>query len=244
MTTSWQTEICGYIPRLQMLPHQIQEAASLLNTLGLTAPMNPTENVRRTILNQLILFNIGSLRVALDLAEAADFLFSIGKITSACLQIRLLFELWGSVDFGSTICGRVCEATDLRDAVTLEGISAPISKLISGSRFQVTLPRGGETDVRSYNVMKFIDHLDKCEPGNAKIYDFLCEACHPSFVQQSYFWMAGSKGDNWTNQAFRRHAHELLEQLIAAAEKATAGLAHATEHVIELVRPFSKSPNV
>ena len=86
--------------------------------------------------------------------------------------------------------------------------------------------------------MKFIQHLDKHEPGTKHDYNFLCEACHPSFVQQSYFWMAGSAGDNWTNEVFREHAHDLLEQLILTGERATLGLFKATEQLTAVSKPF------
>lgn len=124
------------------------------------------------------------------------------------------------------------------DAETLKSGVVPINRLIAGSRSPVKLPWGGETHAKSYSVMKFIQHLEKCEPGTEQMYNFLCESCHPSYFQQSYFWMAGIEDDNWTNDVFREHAHALLEQLILAGERAALGLTKATEHVTAVSRPF------
>ncbi len=238
MPSSWKAETSRYVPRLQALPVRISEASSVLSSLGVTGPRNRSEGIRTILMTQLVLFNIGSLRVAHDLTKAAELLFREGRITSTCLQLRLLFEFWGATAFASALCDRVRDAANLVDAATLKEVVIPISRLIGGSRFPVRLPRGGETNTTSFNVMKFIQHLEKCEPGTEHEYNFLCEACHPSFVQQSYFWMAGSAGDNWTNDVFREHAHALLEQLILAGEGATLGLTKATEHVTAVSRPF------
>ena len=200
--------------------------------------MNPRADVRTILMTQLVLFNIGSLRVAHDLTKAAELLFREGRITSTCLQLRLLFEFWGATAFASALCDRVRDAASLEEAATLKEVVNPISRLIGGSRIPVRLPRGGETKTKSYSVLKFIQHLGKSEPETEEEYNFLCEACHPSFVQQSYFWMAGSEGDNWTNDVFREHAHVLLERLILGGERATLGLTKATEHVNAVSRPF------
>lgn len=238
MPYSWNAETSRYLPRFQALPVHISEASSVLSSLGVTLPLNGSEGIRTILMTQLVLFNISSLRVSHDLTKAAELLFREGRITSVCLQLRLLFEFWGATAFASALCDRVRNAANLEDAATLETVVVPINRLIAGSRSPVKLPWGGETRATSYNVMNFIQHLEKCEPGTKREYDFLCEACHPSFVQHSYFWMAGSAGDNWTNEVFREHAHALLEQLISAGEKATLGLAKATEHVTAVSRPF------
>ena len=236
MPSSWITETSRYVPRLEALPVCISEASSVLSSLGVTLPMDRRGDVRTSLIIQLVLFNTGSLRVAYDLTKAAEMLFREGRVTSTSLQLRLLFEFWGASAFASTLCDRVRDAANLEDAATLESVVVPINKLIAGSRSPVRLPRGGETRATSYSVMKFIQHLEKCEPGTEQKYNFLCESCHPSFVQQSYFWMAGIEGDNWTNNVFREHAHTLLEQLVLAGESAALGLAQATKHVTAVSR--------
>lgn len=233
-----QTETSRYLPRLQALPVHISEASSLLSSLGVTAPLGPSQGIRNILMTQLVLFNVGSLRVAHDLTEAAELLFRNGRITSSCLQLRLLLEFWGATAFAGMLCDRVRDAVDLEDDTTLSNVVVPINRLIAGSRIPVRLPKGGETSTRSYNVMKFIQHLERCDPGTEQAYEFLCEVCHPSFVQQSYFWMMGSSGDNWNNEVFRKHASALLERLVLAGEKATLGLTKATEHVTRVARPF------
>ena len=238
MPSSWLNELSDYVPRFEALPGQISEALSGLSSLGVTAPMEPTCDVKTHLITQLVLFNTGSLRVAYDLTTAAELLFREGRITSTCLQLRLLFEYWGAVSFSSALGDRVRDAADLQDAETLKNVVVPISRLIGGSRFPVTLPRGGKTKTKSFSIMKFIQHLERCETGTEQLYDFLCEACHPSFIQQSYFWMAGSEGDNWTNDKFRAHAHTLLEKLTFAGESAALGLARATEYLTAVSRPF------
>lgn len=242
MRSSWLTEVSGYVPRFAVLPVQISEALSRLSSLGVTAPMEPTRDIKTILITQLVLFTTGSLRVAYDLTTAAESLFREGKITPTCLQLRLLFEYWGAVTFASALSDRVRDAVDLRNAETLESVVVPISRLIGGSRIPVRLPRGGKTKTKSFNVMKFIQHLEKREAGTEETYNFLCEACHPSFIQQWYFWMAGSEGDNWTNDKFRAHVHTLLEQLTFAGESAALGLARATEHLTAVSRPFVIGP--
>ena len=241
MPSSWKTETSRYVPRLQALSVRVSETSSVLSSLGVTAPSSQDAGVRTILVTQLVLFNIGTLRIAHELTTAAALLFREGRITSTCLQLRFLFEIWGATAFSSALCDRVRDANledDATLAVSLKGIVTKIHRLIGGSRIPVKLPRGGETNTKSFNVIEFIRHLEKSEPGTKLEYEFLCEACHPSFIQQSYLWMAGSTGDNWTNDVFREHAHALLEQVISAGENATLGLAKVTKHVTEVSRPL------
>ena len=144
MPSSWKTATSRYIPRLEALPACIREASSVLSSLGVTGPMmDPRGHVRTILIIQLVLFNTGSLRVACDLTRAAELLFREGRITSTCLQLRLLFEYWGAIAFASTLCDRVRDAANLEDPDTVENIVVPINRLIGGSRFPVKLPRGG-----------------------------------------------------------------------------------------------------
>ena len=244
MPPPWIAETRQYVPRLEALPNLVAEASSVLSSLGVTGPMkDPNAPVRTILLIQLVLFCTGCLRVAYDLTKSAELLFREGRITSASLQLRLLLEYWGAVALASTLCDRVRDANNLEDAATLEELVNPISRLIGGSRIPVKLPRGGETSVKSFNVMNFIQHLEKCEPGAEQNYEFLCETCHPSYVQQSYLWMAGREGDNWTNDAFREHAHTLLERIVSAGESAAVGLARAIERVTAVSRGFVVASN-
>lgn len=242
MPSSWLSETSRYVPRLKALPVRINEASSVLSALGVTLPMGPSGRIKTILITQLVLFNTGALRIAYDLTKGAELLFREGRITSTCLQLRLLCEFWGATAFASTLCDRVRDAVNLEDAATLESVVVPINRLIGGSRSSVRLPRGGETKSKSFSVMKFIRHLETCEPESDQMYKFLCEACHPSFIQNTHFWMAGVDGDNWTNDVFREHAHTLLEQLILAGESAAFGLAKATEHVSAVARPFVVNP--
>ena len=238
MPLTWKIETNRYIGRLQALPVRISEASSILSSLNMTLPRNFGGGVRTNLMVQLVLFNIGSLRAAHDLTKAAELLFCKGIIASVCLQLRLLYEFWGATALASALCDRVRDAANFEDAASLREVVIPVRRLVGGSRFAVKLPWGGETNTKSFNIMNFIQHLEKYEPGTQNDYDFLCEACHPSYFQQTYFWMAGSAGDNWNNDVFREHAHTILEQLILAGERATLGLIKATEHVTAVSKPF------
>ena len=232
MQKQWFTEISRYFPRIEVLPARIQQALTELSYLKLSTPMEHMSDERPRLIIQLVIFSAGTLRVSSELTKAAELLFRQGRITSTCLQFRLLYEFWAATAYASHLSERV------RDEPMLDEIACSIDRLVQGSRSPVRLPWGGETPTTSFNVMKFIQHLERRVSGTEETYNFLCETCHPSHFQQTYLWMAGSEGDNWTNDVFREHTHTLLEKLIVAGEGASLGLAEATQCITAISMPF------
>jgi len=102
----------------------------------------------------------------------------------------------------------------------------------------VALPWGGTTPFKSYSAMKFVKCLDQQVPGWLETYNFLCESCHPNSLQHLWLMSAGPSHDNWSNEKFAQHGHELLDRTLSAAEKATKDIAVASCQVFATTLPL------
>lgn len=157
------------------------------------------------------------------------------------LSARFLLESWGSVHFSRITLTRLIEHNDI------EREENRVNRLTHGSildkESKVVLPFGGETDTQSFNVMNFIDSLSDVGDQPKIFYNFLCEACHPNFVQSSYFQLAGPTLPNWSNDSYKELGHQVLEKTVKAIEFASSGIQSDILYILETATQYIEDEN-
>ena len=160
----------------------------------------------------LALHNVGTLRAANEAVEAFKTLWDAGLLTSIVLPARLLFELLGAA----------CYSENLVEAISDSNQSSAVFdrsvELFLGSRHPVPQFDGRFAEIKSIHVMDLVRAIMRHRADATEVYGFLSEACHPSYLQHSYLWMAGPTGDNWGNEKFAGYASKLLDRLVRCVE--------------------------
>ncbi len=153
--------------------------------------------------------------------------------------VRLIFEYWGAVTFANDILHELMAGGDVERAVE------KCARVTMGARVPVKLPWGAQTEVRSYNVMEFVRRLQEDDAEALQLYEFLCEACHPSFFQHLYFHLASKRypEEGFPSEALLKHAEELLATTVIAAERALQGLYVQSAKTLKLAAPEIKAFN-
>ncbi len=217
---SWRREIQRYLSRLDaastISPDTVEAFSRLYprNFWYETPPSRRAALACRTVIYSANLFSI-----AIQLRRVIREQWLAGLFLIVPLNTRFFFEIWGGIHFARTTLIRLMREPDL-DREELR-----INRLTHGSRTGVLLPGAGEgfSQERSFNVLDFIDGLDDVSADARSLYDFLSEASHPNFIQNTYFQIAGDPISNWDNEAFNTHGHSLLDRTLAAFEMAASG---------------------
>lgn len=223
----WQAETEGYIPRIDAARRVLAGASDPLRVMP-PAPLSFEPTREQQLAIQLMIFNLGAIRATEQLYDTFVQLWSEGRFVGISMPIRLAMEFWGALAFGRAVL-----ADFKRDGGLAKAIDRS-ARLMTGARSPVRLPRGGYSEVKPYSVMEYVRCLDDRTAGTLGDYEFLCEACHPNFLQNTYFFMASPVFDNWSNDAFREHAHSLLGRTVTVAETVAAGLVNDTQQLLAL----------
>ena len=177
---------------------------------------------------QVCLLVLGGYRSAIELVSSVGSLWRCGRFISASLCVRLLIEVWASSVYANRQVVRNLEQTG-----DMAAAKAKVARLLFGSKSLVPLPFGRSTEAKAVHVMDFIREADAASPGTMETYEFLCDACHPSYLQHTYLLFAGAEQDNWSNELFAKYGHELLDRTLSAAEGAVRGI---EESGVDIVR--------
>jgi hypothetical protein len=110
-------------------------------------------------------------------------------------------------------------------------------RLTFSGKTAVKLPWGGETDI-AYSILTLIDALNKERPTVRAASDFLSEASHPNFLQNTYFIMSSRVYDNFSNEALRTHAHEILDRTLSVLEQSVHGTIEHGKELMQLALPL------
>lgn len=239
MKRTWETEGAIFRKQIDLLPGEILAAAKFLNEIQIEVPLPHPLDSRANRMVQLYLYCIGCVRISSELIIAAKEALHRGHLISVSLNLRLLMEMWGAISFATSLCNRADKLTESSPSDEVDRIGASVDRLVLGSRYPVELPWGGKSDETSYNTMKFIQHLDDQVRGAKIMYDFLCEICHPSYIQQSYMWLAGSVGSNWGNDKFKQHADQLLKETLTIATTAAHGIRENSKTISRNIKPIA-----
>ena len=229
---NWQTHTERYDDRIARLSEPMQTLGPEIRALPF-APLDYKPSERGLLYYQLCLFVLAGCRSSSELVYSLGLLWRSGRFLSASLCIRLLIEIWGSSVYANRqVLSKLSLTGDIAAA------KAKVARLLFGSRLSVPLPYGGSIKVKPVNVMDFIREADAACPGIMDTYQFLCDACHPSFFQHTWLLLAGAEQDNWSNERFAEYGHQLLDRSVNAAEQAISGIEESGVQIVRASLPM------
>jgi hypothetical protein len=167
-----------------------------------------------------------------QLFDNVGLLWSEGRMVGVTSLVRFALEYWAALHFGRNIIEQFAADHDLNKA------APKAERLTFSGKTPVALPWGGHTPNPAYDVLTFVEKLSKSHATALDDYNFLSEGSHPSFLQNTYFIMASKKYENYSNDAFKRHAHEILERTVNIMEKSSHGLLIDVETTLSLCGPL------
>ncbi|HVJ39967.1 MAG TPA: hypothetical protein VM639_00660 [Dongiaceae bacterium] len=223
----WQVETEQYVPRIlkALELHEVTlEKYGGFPDVPLSEP--PDEKARAIL--QLALFVLSGIKVVQLILDSLIHRWSIGMLISAPLEIRLIMEYRAAISFGLEI------AAQLEDKEKYEKAFERCIRLTTGSKTPILLPWGEMSAVKSFSTMEFVRHLEELDSGVLADYEYLCESSHPNAMQHMYLVMASKTYDNWGNEQFKKHAHEMLDRCVEICMRSVVGLAKSAQDMTEI----------
>jgi hypothetical protein len=118
-------------------------------------------------------------RMALEMYERNE-LASAVTLTRACMEdIAAMWYLKGTLQ-------NIVEDNNMRE------VDDVLMKLLMGSR-------SGITDLEAFNVLTFVDKVEKDINGFRKNYEAMCEYAHPNWSGTSFIYSKHDKENIWTD---------------------------------------------
>jgi hypothetical protein len=189
------------------------------------APFDEALDTESTVRFLLCIYIIGSVRSAQEVCSAFQLSWFAGQFLAASMLIRMLVELWGAVLFAES---KVLPKIESGEPLVA---NERVVKLLFGSKSGVRGPSGELLVEPPVNVLEFVRATDAARPGTLGDYSFLCDAAHPSYLQNTYLLFAGSQLDNWRNEVFAREMHETLDRTLTIGTVALDGLTAAATRI-------------
>jgi hypothetical protein len=181
------------------------------------------------MMHSLGLFTRSGVSVIDQLLKNVELLWGQGRMVGVSGLVRFSLEYWSAVHFARTILVSYFGDKDLDEGVR------KTARLTIGSKTPMRVPWVGHTQHDAYNILTLIDKLSSDVPGTRADYEFLSEASHPNFMQNSLLVMASNVYDNWSNEMLRTHADDLLERTVSVIEKLPLGLSSDVADIVDLV---------
>lgn len=231
MAEQWQIETAPYIPRISTAIQLLGPACKEFNRIP-PGPFSSSLSLEQHIAYSLAMFSRSGLTVVEQLFDNVGLLWSQGRMIGISGMVRFSVEYWGAVAFGKEILMSYTVDKNIESAYRRT------ARLVYSAKTPVRLPWGGRTENVAYSVMNFIDALTVERPSIRDDYNFLSEASHPNFFQNFYFLMASKTHDNFSNNSFKAHAHEILERTILVMEKVSDGLTADATCICEVAIPL------
>jgi hypothetical protein len=227
----WQTETEQYLPRISKTQECFAAVDLLMKELPI-APFAKEATREQQVAYSLARFAQNGTIVVRQLLSNVELQWKDGRMIGVCGPIRFSLEYWAAIHFGKQLL-----LNYLNDK-NIERIEHKSARLTFSGKTPVKLPWGGTTEHEAYSVMNFIDALFKSNPHVRDDYNFLSEATHPNFLQNTYYLMAGRGYENFGNEKFKKYAHEILEQTVAILERVALGVASEAEELAEHALPL------
>jgi hypothetical protein len=227
---SWREEIKRYLQRLEKASSVEASTAEMFSELYqevffLKSEPEPLPEAR--IASRLGAYAGSLFGVATQVRMVVLNQWLSGQFTVVPLNTRFVFEIWGAIHFARRTLERLMKEGDTKRE------EERIDRLLFGARYPVELPFGTDASLASFNVLGFIDKLEKDRPGAREMYNFLSEASHPNMMQNMWFQLAGPPLANWQNESFKQHGHLLLNKALEAFEAAKGGMEEDVKVILE-----------
>lgn len=209
-----RVKIAARVANLHFYDDHVDTAINRLPSLPLSYSPSNSGLVALT----LALHNRGVLQIANEMVLAIDVLWRAKLVTAMALPARLLLELWAAAAFGADLSSRV------GDASTHSETFDRAVKLLLGTRHEAPLGTGERSEIEGVRVKKMLKVLEGLRLETRDDYSFLSEATHSNQLQQQWLFMAGERGNNWSNPKFATYAEGWLTHLLDIVELSMAGI--------------------
>jgi len=192
-------------------------------------PLNYTPKDDELAAINLGLFIGNTSLVATRTSSVFTSLWENNHFITISLHARFLYELWGATYYASNTFLRMEQTGDTEAALMV------LQRLTTGTRYSIELPWGGLSNFKSLHVLDLIRELDNTHPKASDVYNYLCESCHPSFIQLSYW---GLIERNHENEKFFGYAKEMLNRTLEGTESAQAGITSDVVTAVDLCQRY------
>ena len=227
----WQTETEIYLPRISKTHAFFGEVDLLLKNLP-KAPFLESPTREQQVAYSLVRFGQNGTTVVRQLIDNVAMQWKEGRLVGVCGPVRFGLEYWAAIHFGRQILLQYQKFGNIEQA------EHKTARLTFSGKTPVKLPWGGTTEHKAYSVMTFINTIQKSHPEVRDDYNFLSEATHPNFLQNTYYLMASREHENFSNEKFKTYAHEILEQTIAILERVASGVASESLELARIALPL------
>lgn len=217
---SWKEETRIYHSRIESISAVSSEIAETIknNYPGKYWDISG-KDAKASIVSRIVIYAANGFSYTLGLRPIIEQQFKQGQFMIVPLNIRFFFEMWGGIHFAKSLLEEIAKKENVEN---VENELNKVNKLLMGAHSEVMLPWGDLATESSIHANDFVRSIEKEHEGADELYNFLCEASHPNFVQNSYFQMAGPPVSNWDNEAFKKHGHTLLEKTVSIYELAVS----------------------
>lgn len=205
------------------------------------APLERQLSTANSVRYLVCVYVIGSVRAIREICSTFQLAWFAGQFLAASTLARMMIELWGSIVYAERKVLVLIEDGDPLAA------NARMVKLVFGSKSGVRLHKDLPVTETPVNVMEFVRAAESVTPGTEDDYAFLCDAAHPSYLQNSYLLFAGAIYDNWTNEAFAKQMHITLDRTLRIGANVLEGIETAAVDVfkrclVSILEDFNSAP--
>ena len=235
----WKEETDGYFRRLVELGDAFNGPTELARRLP-DLPIDYQPSPEGSVALRLALYVLtGSTIIVAEALTGAIVLWGVAKFALVSLPARLAYEEWAAACYARQTLERMLDGGDVAAA------SRRTDKLVLGARYDdVKMPWGEKKTETSVHINDMIEVLEAEKTGRSDTYDFLCESCHPSFMQLTYWILASPDDSSWSNTRFKEHMHNLMARTIGSLEQSVGGTVAECERVIELADPLIEKDRI
>ncbi len=108
-----------------------------------------------------------------------------------------------------------------------------------GSRSPTELPWGAPATLLSINVMDFIDKMGESgRPGARADYEFLCESCHPSFLQLAYWIITNISAADSINPLLEKRMVAQFDRIVSLLEDTFVFVRSNSDELLDTILPI------
>lgn len=229
----WTKMWAGYGPRVNALCTEPATQERHVERLP-RIPLDYRPSARGLIALNLALFVLNGCLAPLGQASSAfSVLWQAGYLSMITLPVRFAMEASGGVAYAAWVWRQMENTGDITKA------HERVGRLTMGSRSPMELPWGEPATLVSINVMDFIDKMCASGMPSARAdYEFLCESCHPSFLQLTYWRLANIAVADSINPLLEKRMTAQFERTVALLENACAFARSQSDDLLDTILPI------
>ncbi len=197
-------------------------------------PLDYTPSERGLVALNLALFVLNGCLAPLGQASLAfSALWQAGYLSMITLPVRFAMEASGGVAYAAWVWRQMEATGDTTKA------HEQVGRLTMGSRSPIELPWGATATLRSINVMDFIDKMGESGRLGARVdYEFLCESCHPSFLQLTYWNIASISAADTINPLLEKRMVAQFARTVSLLEDTFAFALSKSDELLDTILPI------